>query len=264
MLELNKIYNENCLETMSKMPDNFWDCSITSPPYSNIRDYNGYNFEFEKIAKELYRTCKEGGILCWVINDKYENGGRNLDSFKQGIYFKEQCGFTIHDVMIYEKSGFANPARNRYHQIYEFIILASKNRIKTFNPIKDKPNKIQYDFGKQRRQKDGQMSHVGEKERIKLNEFGMRFNIWRYTTGKGNSTRDEIAYKHPAIFPEKLAQDLIISFSNENDIIYDPMMGSGTVAKMAKLLNRNYIGSEISQEYCGFAEKRLNEYQRKI
>ena len=140
MLELNKLYCENCLDTMAKMPDNFCDLTVTSPVYDNLRDYNGYSFEFEKIAQELYRITKNGGTVTWIVNDQYVKGSRSLTSFKQAIYFKEQCGFNIHDVMIYQKSGFNFPANNRYHQVYEFIHVASKGKPKTFNPIMDKKN----------------------------------------------------------------------------------------------------------------------------
>ena len=159
--------------------------------------------------------------------------------------------------MKYQKSGFSNPTRNRYHQIFEYMFVLSKGKPKTFNPIKDKPNKTQYTFSKKRRKKDGTMTHSNDVSRIKVQPFGMRFNIWSYITGRGNTTKDEIAFKHPALFPEKLAHDHIVSWTNEDDIVLDPMNGAGTTTKMAFLSNRQYIGIDISEEYCNIAKKRL-------
>ena len=101
-MELNKIYNEDCLVTMSRMPDNFIDLTVTSPPYDGLRDYNGYSFPFEDIAKELFRTTKEGGIVVWIVNDATINGSETLTSFKQAIYFNE-VGFNVHDTMIWRR-----------------------------------------------------------------------------------------------------------------------------------------------------------------
>jgi site-specific DNA-methyltransferase (adenine-specific) len=128
---------------------------------------------------------------------------------------------------------------------------------KTINLLKDKPNKwagVSTYSNITRREKDGTLTDKGQKT---VNEIGVRTNIWRYNNGKGFSTKDEIAYQHPAIFPEKLAQDHILSWSNEGDIVLDPFGGSGTVAKKAIELNRKWISIEISKEYCELAEKRI-------
>ena len=79
-----------------------------------------------------------------------------------------------------------------------------------------------------------------------------------YSSGYMVSSKDKIAFEHPAIYPEQLVEDHILSWSNENDLIYDPFMGSGTTAKMAILNKRNWIGSEISKEYCDIITRRLN------
>ena len=246
-METNKIYNENCLDTMSKMEDNCIDLVLTSPPYDNLRDYNGYSFDFEKVANELYRVTKNGGIVVWVVGDSTINGCETLTSFKQALYFKE-IGFNIHDTMIYEKSGMANPSSNRYHQIFEYMFILSKGKPKTFNPIKDRENKYKgFQGGEQSFRED----------------YGKRFNIWRYSNGGGNTSKDKVTFKHPAPFPETLAKDHISSWSNEGDVVYDPFMGSGTTAKMALLTGRNYIGSEISQEYCVIIDDRLKQLVEK-
>jgi len=262
-MEINKIYNEDCLETMKRMPDNFVDLVVTSPPYDNLRNYEGYVFDFEGISKELFRVVKEGGVVVWVVGDATINGSETGTSFKQALYFKK-IGFNLHDSMIYEKGGFSNPSNNRYHQIFEYMFVFSKNKPKTFNPIKDRKNRRRGPWRKRtKRQKSGKL--IEFKPRIIINsEYGMRYNIWRFTIGFGNSAKDKIAYQHPAIFPEQLANDHILSWSNENNLVYDPFLGSGTTIKMAKLNNRNYIGSEISKEYCKIAEERLKNIQPEL
>lgn len=262
----NQIFNKNNLEILALIPNETIDLTITSPPYDNLRDYQGYSFDFslfKKIVPELFRIAKKGGVVVWIVGDSTINGSETGMSFKQALFFKE-IGFNLHDTMIYQKSGFSNPStqHKRYHQIFEYMFIFSKGKPKTFNPLKDRKNKTQYDFGKGRRKKDGSMTHQGDKTRIKLNEYGMRFNIWRYKTGKGNSTKDRIAFKHSAICPENLVKDHILSWSNEKDLVLDCFNGVGTTTKMAYLLNRNYIGIEISKEYCDIAEERIKNSKK--
>ena len=255
---LNKIYNEDCLDTMSEMKDNFIDLTVTSPPYDGLRKYNGYSFDFERIAKELYRVTKDGGVVVWVVGDKTHKGSESGTSFRQALYFKE-CGFNLHDTMIYQKDSISFPETNRYSQIFEYMFILSKGKPKTVNIIKDRKN---LHYNGRKKIKGNYRTEEGETKRHNkqnlLKEYGSRFNIWRVSTGCNKSTLDKIAFKHPAIFPEKLCRDHIITWSNENDIVYDPFMGSGTTAKMARIINRSYIGSEISKEYCDIIDKRLN------
>ena len=248
------------------MPDNFIDLTVTSPPYDNLRNYNGYSFEFEKVAKELYRVTKEGGVVVWVVGDATVNGSETLTSAKQKIFFHEQCGFNIHDTMIYQKE---NPpptgGENRYYQEFEYMLVFSKGKPKIFNAIEQKRRNKHKDKRTERvkgftRSQDGTFI----KKLVPLNQTTKVGNIWMLTVGGGNVTDDEIAYGHPAIFPEQLAADHIYSWSNENDLVYDPFMGSGTVAKMAHLQKRNWIGSEISQEYFDLANKRIKPYLQQL
>lgn len=254
MLELNKVYCGNCLKVMEAIPNNSIDMVLTSPPYDNLRDYNGYVFDFEGIAKELYRVVKDGGVVVWVVGDATVKGSETGTSFKQALYFKE-IGFNLHDTMIYKKAGFQFPSQTRYHQIFEYMFVFSKGKPKTFNPINDRKNKWGGPWGKTTtRQKDGSLV---ERKITQTNDYGMRLNVWRYTNGKGFGQKDDVAYQHPATFPEKLAEDHILSWSNEGDIILDPMAGSGTTLKMAKKNNRRYIGIEISSEYVKICQERL-------
>jgi site-specific DNA-methyltransferase (adenine-specific) len=255
MLELNKIYCENCLDTMARMPDNFIDLTVTSPPYDGLRDYNGYKFPFEDIANELYRVTKNGGVVVWVVADGTVNGSRTGTSARQMLYFMS-IGFNLHQRLFYEKAG-PPPDPTRYEETIEEMFVFSKGKPKTINLITDKLNRWagQKQFGnKSTREKDGTLT---PKPAQVINEYGKRTSVWRYSTGYGYSTKDDIAFEHPAIFPELLAYDHIKSWSNENDIVYDCFMGSGTTAKAAISANRKWIGSEISEEYCKIIEKRL-------
>lgn len=253
MLEKNKIYNEDCLQTMAKMPDEFIDFVITSPPYDDLRDYQGYEFEFEHIAKELKRVLKKGGIMIWVVGDKTENGSETGTSFRQALYFKE-IGLNLHDTMIYYKNNPMPTTGNRYHQHFEYMFALSKGSPKIFNPITE-PTKYRGIANMKNRGQSGSL--VYEKiERTKEKKVG---NVFFYSIGGGISTKDKIAYQHPAIFPEELVKDQIHTWTNEGDLVYDPFMGSGTTAKVATLLHRNWIGSEISAQYVEIAEKRLQE-----
>lgn len=257
MIEINKIYNEDCLETMAKMPDNFIDLTVTSPPYDDLRTYNGYSFDFENIAKELFRVTKQGGVIVWVVGDATIKGSETGTSFRQALYFKE-IGFNLHDTMIYEKAGCSLPNPNRYLQCFEYMFVFSKGRPKTYNLICDRKNRFER-WGKTKkvREADGGFSLRQTKP---FREYGRRYNIWRYVPGgQGNSSSDKFIFKHPAVFPEQLAADHIVSWSNENDLVYDPFMGSGTTAKMSILNNRNWIGSEMSSEYCNIIEERVKK-----
>lgn len=252
------IYNGDCLEVMRGIEDNQIDLTVTSPPYDSLRTYQGYSFDFESIAKELFRITKEGGVVVWVVGDQTINGSETGTSFKQALYFKE-LGFNLHDTMIYSKNNFSNPSINRYHQIFEYMFILSKGKPKVFNPIKDRKNITAGQIGSwgrnTSRQVDGTMR---TRPRKIINEWGQRYNIWKYKTSK-NGQEDEIAYEHPAIFPKQLVKDHIISWSNENDLVLDPFLGSGTTAIASTETKRKFIGVEISQDYFNIAKKRIEE-----
>lgn len=251
----------DCLDEIKNMPDEIIDLIITSPPYDDLRDYEHslvWNYDiFKKIAEELYRVIKKGGIVVWVIGDKVEKGSKTLTSYKQALYFKK-IGFNIYDVIIYEKTSPSAPHKNRYFNSFEYMFILSKGKPKTVNLLKDKKNKYAgtYSGIVTKREKDGRLT---TKEKKLINEYGVRTNIWSYAVGNNKSTSDKIAFKHPAIFPEKLVQDHILSWSNEGDTVMDCFMGSGTTGKICKLLNRKFIGIEIIPEYFEIAKKRINK-----
>lgn len=258
----NKIFCGDNVEIMKKFPDNCIDLVVTSPPYDNLRDYDGeliWNFEkFKTISSELFRIMKPGGAIIWVVGDKTKKGNKSLTSYRQAIYFQE-LGFNIYDVIIYEKAGTGPPHPNRYFNAFEYMFVLSKGKINTVNLIKDKKNKWggHETFSEvTRREKDGSLT---KKKKIKINEYGIRTNIWRYVNGKGFAAEEEIAHKHPAIFPEKLAEDHIKSWSNEGDIVLDLFGGSGTTIKAANKLDREWIYIDTVKDYCEIASNRMNE-----
>lgn len=263
---LNKHIHSDFIIVANKIPNNTIDLTVTSPPYDDIRTYNNkiktkdgekYSFNFDGIVDELYRITKDGGIVVWVVGDQVKNGGETGNSFKQALSFMSK-GFLLYDTMIYMKNGAPFPEKKRYSQVFEYMFIFSKGKPKTVNIIKDKKNKWagHTNFGKRvMRTKDGELK---EMPKFEISEYGNRYNVWNYSTGKNYSTKDSIAFNHPAIFPEELAEDHILTWSNEGDIILDPMVGSGTTTKMAKLNNRNYIGFDINQEYIDIANQRVN------
>ena len=247
----------DCLEVMKDIPDKSIDLVVTSPPYDNLRTYNNSlewgEHIWKTIIKELYRTTKQGGVVVWVVGDATISGSETGTSFRQALWFME-CGFNLHDTMIYIKNGGINSGSlNAYQQKFEYMFVLSKGKPKTINLIKDRPNKYVEDRIKRKKMKDG----TYKEQHFKTEPFGTRYNYWIYDTGSGKSTKDKKAYQHPAIFPEQLAQDHIVSWSNEGDLVLDPFMGSGTTGKVCKLLKRNFIGIEISEEYFEIAKKRI-------
>jgi len=252
-MEINKIYCSDCVELMEKIGKNTIDLTVTSPPYDTLRNYNGYTLNFNEIAKELYNVTKKGGIVVWVVGDKIKNGDRTLTSFIQALYFQE-IGFNVHDVMIYRKKNTPFMRSNAYTNCYEFMFVFSKGKPRVFNPLKTKTKRSGLEPLPYNKKADG----INRKALGELKKEKTLTNIWSYAVGFGGSTKDKIAFKHPAIFPEKLAEDHILSWTNEGDLVFDPMCGSGTTCKMAKLHNRRYIGIDISEEYCEIARLRVN------
>lgn len=264
---LNEILHGNSVEVMKNIPDNHIDLTVTSPPYDTLRTYNNkitdeifdeyFSFPFVEMAKELYRVTKDGGIVVWIVNDQVVNGGESGNSFRQALKFQE-IGFKLYDTMIYHKNGSAYHETGRYDQVFEYMfVLLKGKRPNTVNLIKDKPNKWagSKTFGTpSTRQKDGTIKKM--KEGFTVGEYGTRYNVWYVVNGKGFGG-DKLSYNHPASFPESLAEDHILSWSNEGDLILDPMCGSGTTCKMAKLNNRNYIGIDLNQEYVDLSNERI-------
>ena len=259
MLPVNEVIAGNCAEVMAGWPDDCIDLTVTSPPYDNLRDYEGYTFDFESIATQLWRITKPGGVVVWVVGDAVKDGSETCTSFRQAIHFVE-LGFSLHDTMLYfAEKPLSND--NRYQQCFEYMYVFSKGSPAVFNPIVDKANKWagSKNFGKRsQRNKSGELIYGKQTE---VPRFSRRLNLWKYKTGKGYTTKDDFAFEHPAMYPEALARDHILSWSNPGDIVLDPMCGSGTTLKMAKQTGRRFIGIDISENYCAIARKRVEGAQ---
>ena len=261
----------DCLDVMKTIPDGSVDLVVTSPPYDNLRTYNGnieqWNFEkFKNIAKELYRIIKKGGVVIWVIGDATIKGSETGTSFKQALYFKD-LGFNLHDTMIYEKNTSTFPARKtgiRYTQIFEYMFIFSKGKPKTVNLICDKKNKWGgvTTWGASWNRNSNDELVKGDKKTT-IAEYSPRNNIWLYKIGRGSDKGKGGVKNHPAVFPLDLAKDHILSWSNEGDVVLDPFMGSGTTGVASINTNRNFIGIELSEEYYNIAKERINNTVRK-
>jgi len=241
----------NCVAALRAWPDNALPLTVTSPPYDSLRDYTGYDFPFAAIAAQLYRVTAAGGIVVWVVGDRIK-GGRSLTSFRQALHFQE-LGFAVHDVMIYQKKNTPFMRSNAYTNAYEFMFILAKGKPATFNPLKAPTRRQGQELLPHNKGPDG----LNKKKRGQLQKEKTRTNIWPYAVGLGGTTKDKIAFQHPAVFPEKLALDHILSWSNPGDVVLDPMCGSGTTGKMALLHGRKFIGIDISPQYIDIAQKRL-------
>ena len=253
---INKIINDDCVKVLKNLEEDCVDFVLTSPPYDNLRNYNGYNFDFENIAQQIYRVIKPGGVIVWVTNDATINGSETGTSFKQALYFKDS-GLNLHDTMIFKKR---NPIpqiyRKRYSNEFEFMFVFSKGVVKTHNPIMipcehaglvlDSTTYKNYSKNSQKRTKFANP----------VKDTKIKNNVWEYVVGK--KKEDQEAKGHPAPVPCQLAEDHILSWTNKGDIVLDPMCGSGTTCKMAKKLGRNFIGVDMSKEYCKIANLRTS------
>jgi len=251
----------DCLERMKAMDDCVIDLTVTSPPYDNLRTYNQHDWSWgednwKPIIQELYRVTDEGGVAVWVVGDATVNGSETGSSFKQALYAMD-CGFRLHDTMIYAKPNFSavGALKSRYAPVFEYMFIWSKGKPKAFNPIKDRLCKT---AGKSKsgtiRQKDGTTKRMSNEGWVQP-EYGQRYNIWEISP--------QSVKGHPAPFPEKVAQDHIISWSNEGDTVLDPFMGSGTTGVACVNTNRNFVGIELDSEYFSIAESRIRETEVK-
>ena len=243
---------------LTKIEENSIDLTVTSPPYDNLRTYNGNNAQWgepvwKSVIEELYTVTKPGGVVVWVVGDATIKGSETGTSFKQALWAME-CGFNLHDTMFYFKRGGLNSGSLKaYQQKIEYMFVWSKGVPKAINLIKDRANVHTQPRTKMKRQPDGSYA----KQTVIIEPFGVRYNLWTYDTGKGKGTKDDIAFQHPATFPDLLAHDHILSWSNEGDTVLDPFMGSGTTGKMAKQLGRNFIGIELDETYYNIAKTRI-------
>lgn len=262
-----ELIHGDCLEEMKKIPDGSVDLTVTSPPYDNLRTYNGNNalwgeHVWKAVIQDLFRVTKHGGVVVWVVGDATIKGSETGTSFKQALWAKE-CGFNLHDTMIYQKD---NPppvgGNSRYYQAFEYMFVLSRGLPELHAIRRTRRNK--YNDKRTERVKAFTRSRDGGfiKKKVSLTGDVKIDNVWKYVVGGGNSV--EYGTGHPAGFPEKLAHDHILSWSSEGDTVLDPFMGSGTTGKMAKQLGRSFIGIELDPSYYEIAKKRIETTPQKL
>ena len=242
---INKIHRADSLELIKKFPDNCIDIVLTSPPYNfginyeNTNDVNIWEDYFEKlfnIFKECVRVLKDSGRM--IINvqpmfSDYIPTHHLISNFflKEGLIWKGE--------IIWEKNNYnckyctwgswKSPSSPYLKYSWEFVEIFCKNSLK----------------------KEGEKNNID----IEAEEF----KKWVYGKWSIAPERNMKKYKHDAMFPEELVKRLLKLFSYKNDIVLDPFNGAGTTTKVAKQLNRKFIGIDISEEYCKTAESRINE-----
>ena len=256
------LYLGDCVDVLKTLPDNSVDLTVTSPPYDNLRTYSDtlvWDFDvFKQVAEQLYRITKQGGVVVWVVGDATIKGSETGTSFRQALYFKE-IGFNLHDTMIYRKVNPMPVAHNRYLPCFEYMFILAKGKPNTFNPIKTKTTSTGVERYTGTQQENGKFTAHGKSRNLER----FLYNVWDFKVGSNQSTKDNIAFNHPAIFPEQLANDHIISWSNVGDTVLDPFMGSATTGKMALLNSRKFIGIEKVPEYFQICIDRINQTQEK-
>lgn len=253
-MKLDVIYNKDCLIGLRELEDNCIDLTITSPPYDNLRKYNGYSFDFENIAKELYLVTKPGGVVVWVVGDATIKGSESGTSFRQALYFKE-IGFNLHDTMIYAKNNPIPLNHNRYEQQFEYMFVLSKGKPKTFNPIKIPTKGVGKSYSWKNTNDYGHTSAKRDRDEVStVKADKIDFNIWFMNVANSK-------YTNSAPFPEELVDRHIVSWSNPGDVVLDPFMGSGTTALESIKNDRHYVGYEISNEYCEIINNRISDYE---
>jgi len=268
---VDQIFLCDCLEGMRRLADGCIDMTLTSPPYGEIRRYGDHPFgfaEFQVVAEELFRLTKPGGVVVWIVREQAPRGkGESGDSSRQRLYFQE-VGFQLHHTMVMDRIGCRWPGRNRYGQPLEYAFVLSKGKPRSVYLIRDRPNRH---AGKVntfvRRSKDGGIEQAGKPQTVPM--VGVRGPVWSYAVGRNVSTKDHYALVgHPALMPEKMAEDHIVSWSKAGDLIFDPFCGAATTSKMALLSHRRYLGFEVHEPYHELALRRMRdaqaEYRRQL
>ena len=251
--EGGRILSGDHLEVLPRLPDGVVDLTVTSPPYDTLRDYHGYALDVEALGRQLLRVTSPGGVCVWVVGDSLD-GGRSLTSFRQTIAFQEM-GWRVHDVMVFLKRNTPFPRRGAYTNCWELMVVLSKGRPRVFNPLTkvNKEEGTSIRFAPTGTRADGVRRYKEGRRRRE----GVRTNAWTYSVGYGNTSRDKSAFLHPAAFPERLAADHVLSWTNRGDLVLDPMCGSGTTLKAAHGLGRRFLGIDISPAYVRIAADRV-------
>lgn len=264
----NIVYNGDSCDILNEIEDNSIDLVVTSPPYDNLRKYDGagdtWNHEkFKCVASNLYRVMKDGGVVVWNVNDKVENGSKTGTCFKQVLYFME-IGFNLNDTMIWTKTNPMPVVKQpRYTPKFEYMFILSKGKPKTFNPIMRQCKCGGQEYNSTAKNMGGENGR--HELHYNVNKEMVDYNVWEIAVAQNrtlyNVNGKEI--KHPAVFPYELPFKHIKTWTNEGDIVLDPFAGSGTTLLAAQDLNRKYIGIELNSDYCEIIKQRINNNGKK-
>lgn len=262
-MEVNKVICGNSIDILEKQKSNIFDLTIFSPPYDSLREYNGYSFEMHELGEQLFRVTKDGGVVVMVIQDQTIKGHKSLTSFRTIIDWCDNIGFGLFECNIYQKQGKDGAWwSKRFRVDHEYMPIFVKGYRPNF--FNKEPIKIPSKHGGKtmkggaNREKDGTTKKSTE---IKINLTKCPGTIWNYANG---GDKNKVKRNHPATFPDKIPYDFIQVFSQQGDLILDPMCGSGSTLVAAKSLNRNFIGIDISQEYCNISEKRISDNETSL
>lgn len=263
--QMNRIHLDDCVGGMRGLPDGCIPLTVTSPPYDNLRQYGNHPFDFEAVARELWRVTAPGGVVVWVVQDEIVDGSETGTTCRQQLFF-QTLGFRVHNRIVMVNPGSRWPGKIRYGVALELAIVLSKGAPRTVRLLRDSPNKH---AGRLktfvRRNWKGDTEQTGPKA-YPVGTWGVRGNVWVYSRGFNQSSKDKRDFDHPALMPEEMAEDLIVSFSKPGELVFDPFTGAGTTAKMAFLNNRRYLGYEVHEPYYRRALERLTdaraEYRR--
>ncbi len=258
----NKIILSDCRDGMAALSNECIPFTLTSPPYDGLRTYDGLaDWNFMDVAKELYRITMQGGVVVWVVQEQIIDGSESGETSRQRLAFAN-IGFRLHHTMVMGKLGGIQFSSNRYGRPLEYAFILSKGPPRYFNPLRDRPNK---EAGRVKvflnRNRDGSFAPV---KRTQVHPYGLRGSIWFYPTGKNNSAKEDYAFEHPALMPEQMAEDDILSWTKVGDLVFNPFAGAGTALKMALLNHRSYLGFEINPKYVEIARRRLREAEAKL
>lgn len=255
-MELNKIYLGDAEDVLMKMDKESVDLVVTSPPYDNLRKYDGvgkdWNYDkFKSIAVWLWDVLKPGGVVVWIVNDKTENGSKTGTAFKQALYFMS-IGYSLNDTMIWRKTNpMPQVKQPRYSACFEYMLIFSKGKPKTFNPIMRDCKFGGKKYDSTAKNMDGESGR--HKLQYNVNKEMVDYNVWDIAVAQNKTS-------HPAVFPYEIARRHILSWSNEGDTVLDPFMGSGTTALAAIDLKRNYVGIELNEDYYKECVERIENY----
>lgn len=249
--EVNKIYCGDCLQIMTQIPDNFVDLIITSPPYNfgldeydrhvDTKSWEEYFNSLYQVWHQSYRILKSGGRICVVVQPLFSDYVPSHHIISQQL---RDLGFLFKAEIIWEKhnwnckytawGSWKSPSMPYLKYTWEFIEV----------------------FCKGTQKKQG--------ERGKIDVTGEEFKKWVYSKWEIAPESGMKEFEHPAMFPEEIPYRLIRLFSYIGDLVLDPFNGAGTTTLVARKLNRNYIGIDISEKYCRRAQERLEEFERQL